>query len=132
MFRARTLQLRDSDGHLAEEIAREEEKAFSLMREGLTSTVDHKQHPRLSVYPDQIVWGRSPVRIDLAGGWTDTPPYSLMEGGNVVNIAIELNGQPRYKSMSNPVMSIKSFFVPSTWVQWKLSPLSMNYIHSIK
>ena len=42
---------------------------------------------------DQIVWGRSPVRIDLAGGWTDTPPYSLYAGGAVVNIAIELNGQ---------------------------------------
>ncbi len=43
---------------------------------------------------DQIVWGRSPVRIDLAGGWTDTPPYCLFSGGNVVNVAIELNGQP--------------------------------------
>lgn len=38
--------------------------------------------------------GRSPVRIDMAGGWTDTPPYSLFAGGSVVNIAIELNGQP--------------------------------------
>ena len=45
-------------------------------------------------YRDQIVWGRSPVRIDLAGGWTDTPPYCLYAGGNVVNVAIELNGQP--------------------------------------
>jgi hypothetical protein len=24
---------------------------------------------------DQIIWARSPVRFDLAGGWTDTPPY---------------------------------------------------------
>ena len=65
------------------------------MREGLTaSALQQKQQPRLSVYSDQIVWGRSPVRIDLAGGWTDTPPYCLMEGGNVVNIAIELNSQP--------------------------------------
>ena len=71
-----------------------EEEAFDLMREGLTATTRMPQNPKLSVYADQIVWGRSPVRIDLAGGWTDTPPYSLMEGGNVVNIAIELNGQP--------------------------------------
>ena len=34
------------------------------------------------------------MRIDLAGGWTDTPPYCLISGGNVVNLAIELNGQP--------------------------------------
>jgi galactokinase/mevalonate kinase-like predicted kinase len=34
------------------------------------------------------------VRIDLAGGWTDTPPYCLYAGGSVVNVAVELNGQP--------------------------------------
>ena len=89
MFRSRVLKLRNLP------YIHEEEKAFSLMREGLTkSALQQKQQPKLSVFSDQIVWGRSPVRIDLAGGWTDTPPYCLMEGGNVVNIAIELNGQP--------------------------------------
>ena len=78
-------------------------KAFSLLREGLTeSALAVKQAPCLSVYPDQIVWGRSPVRIDLAGGWTDTPPYCLMEGGAVVNIAIELNGQPPLQAYVKP------------------------------
>jgi galactokinase/mevalonate kinase-like predicted kinase len=43
---------------------------------------------------DQIVWARAPVRLDLAGGWTDTPPYTLREGGRVVNLAVDLNGQP--------------------------------------
>ncbi len=71
-----------------------EEQAFALMREGLTETMLLPQEPRLSVHSDQIVWSRSPVRIDIAGGWSDTPPYSLMNGGNVVNLAIELNGQP--------------------------------------
>ncbi|MCF0179025.1 MAG: bifunctional fucokinase/L-fucose-1-P-guanylyltransferase [Bacteroidales bacterium] len=71
-----------------------EDEAFALMREGLTAIAREAQTPKLSVYADQIVWSRSPVRIDLAGGWTDTPPISLMEGGNVVNLAIELNGQP--------------------------------------
>ena len=71
------------------------EQAFGLLREGLTQQVlAQPQQPRISVYQDQIVWGRSPVRIDIAGGWTDTPPYCLLEGGNVVNLAIELNGQP--------------------------------------
>ena len=89
MFRARGMQL---EGKPYQEY---EARAFGLMREGLTETaLAKKQQPRLSVYADQIVWGRSPVRIDLAGGWTDTPPYCLNEGGNVVNMAIELNGQP--------------------------------------
>lgn len=51
---------------------------------------------------DQIVWARSPVRIDIAGGWTDTPPYCLMEGGTVVNLAIELNGQPPLQAYVKP------------------------------
>jgi galactokinase/mevalonate kinase-like predicted kinase len=42
------------------------------------------------------------VRIDLAGGWTDTPPYCLTEGGRVVNIAIELNGQPPLQAYVKP------------------------------
>lgn len=89
MFRARLQQLKGVP------FKEEEEKAFALLREGLTAPLmEIKQQPRLDIFKDQIVWGRSPVRIDLAGGWTDTPPYCLNEGGNVVNIAIELNGQP--------------------------------------
>ena len=58
--------------------------------------------PRKQTFDDQIVWGRSPVRIDIAGGWTDTPPYCLMEGGNVINLAIELNGQPPLQTYIRP------------------------------
>ena len=86
----------------------EEEKAFSLLSEGLTTRIlAQKQMPRHDVYSDQIVWGRSPVRIDLAGGWTDTPPYCLSEGGNVVNIAIELNGQPPLQAYVKPCQEFK-------------------------
>ena len=89
MFRSEVQTLRGNDGSaLADE-------AFRLLGKRVTSTVfTDKQNPHMSVYPDQIVWGRSPVRIDIAGGWTDTPPYCLTEGGNVVNFAMELNGQP--------------------------------------
>ena len=69
---------------------------------GAHSYLQVGEQPTLSVYQDQIVWSRSPVRIDLAGGWTDTPPYCLMEGGNVVNIAIELNGQPPLQTYIKP------------------------------
>ena len=98
------------------------DKAFALLREGLTgqgesgtgTQVSHlrlmqsdgqapvRQEPSLKVYDDQIVWGRSPVRIDIAGGWTDTPPYCLMEGGSVINLAIELNGQPPLQTYVRP------------------------------
>ena len=89
MFRSQVMKI------LGETYKEEEQKAFALLREGLVGSVlGSKQQPCLNVYRDQIVWGRSPVRIDLAGGWTDTPPYCLYAGGNVVNVAIELNGQP--------------------------------------
>ena len=86
------------------------DKAFALLREGLTEHTGsgtqfsqaNTDVPVCSVYDDQIVWGRSPVRIDIAGGWTDTPPYCLMEGGNVINFAIELNGQPPLQAYVRP------------------------------
>jgi galactokinase/mevalonate kinase-like predicted kinase len=58
---------------------------------------------RRSVKPDQIVWARSPVRMDFGGGWTDTPPYTLREGGRVCNVAIDLNGQPPIQVFCRPV-----------------------------
>ena len=97
------------------------DKAFALLRKGIcagepfdrlraraggelvTESVEAvESQPSLSVADDQIVWGRSPVRIDIAGGWTDTPPYCLMEGGTVINFAIELNGQPPLQAYVKP------------------------------
>ena len=49
--------------------------------------------PRNILRSDEIVWGRAPARLDLGGGWTDTPPYSLERGGCVINAAVTLNGQ---------------------------------------
>ncbi len=53
-----------------------------------------------------------PVRVDLAGGWTDTPPISLEKGGAVLNVALLLNG--RYpisvtaRWIAEPVIRLKS------------------------
>eukprot|EP01060_Flectonema_neradi_P037404 TRINITY_DN7520_c0_g1_i1.p1 TRINITY_DN7520_c0_g1~~TRINITY_DN7520_c0_g1_i1.p1 ORF type:complete len:975 (+),score=143.42 TRINITY_DN7520_c0_g1_i1:1013-3937(+) len=40
----------------------------------------------------------SPARIDLSGGWTDTPPVSYETGGRVVNIAIAVGGEQPLKA----------------------------------
>ena len=87
----------------------ESDKAFALLREGLLQrdgsfviSRNLTKEPSLCIADDQIVWGRSPVRIDIAGGWTDTPPYCLMEGGSVINLAIELNGQPPLQTYVKP------------------------------
>ena len=90
------------------------ERAFALLRQELTGTDSMGSRlnsggpvPVSSVAEDQIVWGRSPVRIDIAGGWTDTPPYCLMEGGSVINLAIELNGQPPLQTYVRPSKELR-------------------------
>jgi D-glycero-alpha-D-manno-heptose-7-phosphate kinase len=37
----------------------------------------------------------APARVDLAGGWTDVPPYTTDLGGAVCNVAIELRAVAR-------------------------------------
>jgi len=90
-----------------------EEEAFSVLREGMLIEIRGKKlNPVLNVKHDQILWGRSPLRLDLAGGWTDTPPYCILYGGRVVNMAVELNGQPPIqvyiRPTSEPVIVIHS------------------------
>ncbi|KAM9808048.1 LOW QUALITY PROTEIN: L-fucose kinase [Neosynchiropus ocellatus] len=34
-----------------------------------------------------------PARLDLAGGWSDTPPIAFQHGGSVTNIAIKVDGK---------------------------------------
>ncbi len=42
----------------------------------------------------------APVRVDLGGGWSDTPPFCLDWGGTVLNMAVTLEGvNPIHTSM---------------------------------
>jgi len=72
-----------------------EDGAFARLREMIAREAQlAPAQPRPSVLEDQIVWARSPARLDLAGGWTDTPPYCIEHGGKALNLAVNLNGQP--------------------------------------
>ena len=107
MFRAKVLEMTGKDGK------EEKANAFKTLQNAIAeNTSSNPCTPHMAVYKDQIVWGRSPVRIDIAGGWTDTPPFCLIEGGNVVNLAIELNGQPPLqayvKPCGEPVIQLRS------------------------
>ncbi len=69
--------------------------AFQQINETIvSSSLGSGARPRNALRPDETIWGRCPARIELAGGWTDTPPYTLECGGDVTNTAINLNGQP--------------------------------------
>jgi fucokinase len=49
--------------------------------------------------PGLEITATSPVRLDLAGGWSDTPPYCFERGGRVVNVAIDLDGRPPVRAV---------------------------------
>jgi len=66
----------------------------NLSRTIVLSKRDISRYPKNAVRNDEIIWGRAPARLDLGGGWTDTPPYALEKGGCVINAAVNLNGQP--------------------------------------
>jgi len=87
--------------------------AFELMGRAIVgSGTRHFSAPRSALRSDEIVWGRAPARLDLCGGWTDTPPYSLEFGGRVLNVAVNLNHQPPIqtfaRAIQEPVIRIAS------------------------
>ena len=84
------------------EAAHQESEAFGQLRQMLLSDQTLAVRPGRDVLEDQIFWGRSPLRFDLAGGWTDTPPYCLQHGGRVLNLAVNLNGQPPVQVFARP------------------------------
>ena len=68
--------------------------------------------PTAAIQPDQVVWVTTPVRLDFAGGWSDTPPICTELGGDVLNAAITLNGQYPVQCMAklsdHPAITLNS------------------------
>jgi galactokinase/mevalonate kinase-like predicted kinase len=109
IFRAAVSRERGDDAAAAAYRA----EAFHRLHQLLIEPVRQERAlPELTVLEDQIVWARSPLRIDLAGGWSDTPPYCLEHGGSVFNVAVNLNGQPPIQVFVRPtrelVLTIRS------------------------
>ena len=66
-LRSRMARLAGADG------STDDAGAFGIMRSEMLAALESRRSlPQCDVMSDQIVWGRSPVRIDLAGGWTGT------------------------------------------------------------
>ncbi|MFZ4428883.1 MAG: fucose pyrophosphorylase domain-containing protein [Phycisphaerales bacterium] len=67
---------------------------------------------RVAVHPGRTVLATSPVRIDLAGGWSDTPPICHERGGIVVNMAVLLEGaapiRATVRRLDRPVIRVRS------------------------
>lgn len=64
----------------------------SLSLGKLMAKVDHSKLLELRKGAAEVVV-ELPLRIDFAGGWSDTPPICVEMGGTVFNAAVTLNGE---------------------------------------
>lgn len=69
-----------------------EEVAFTLTRSCVSSGVRVSQ---TQTQPEKGTWvlANAPGRIDLSGGWSDTPPLSYEHGGAVSCLAVTVDGK---------------------------------------
>lgn len=71
-----------------------ESQSFQTLGKAIfQSAVQHIQGREDYRIARESVSVRLPVRVNWGGGWTDTPPYCIEEGGVVLNAAIKLNGK---------------------------------------
>ena len=83
----------------------------SLGLSGLMAKADHRKLLALRA-PDACVEVELPLRIDFAGGWSDTPPICFEMGGTVFNAAVTLNGERpvkvRVRLLREPEVRVES------------------------
>jgi fucokinase len=86
------------------------DRAFAKVAEaseighGSIRVVDSNGH---KLKPGIEIVATSPVRLDLAGGWSDTPPYCFEMGGHVVNVAINLDNRPPVRAIVRTIAEPK-------------------------
>lgn len=90
-----------------------DQASAAAIARAVAQSIDLPDQPRkAAVLTDQAVWVTTPVRLDFAGGWSDTPPVCTELGGTVLNAAITLNGQYPVQVMAKlrdePVVSLNS------------------------
>ena len=72
-------------------------------KHGLGEKMKKVDHGRLLKLRSREIVVEKPLRIDLAGGWSDTPPICNIAGGCVLNAAVTLNGVKPVKAVVRPL-----------------------------
>ena len=85
--------------------------AFAIIERRVATTADTApSFPRIEGWQRESVRVAAPARIDLGGGWSDTPPFCLDWGGTVLNAALLLDGaspiETRITRLAEPVIEI--------------------------
>lgn len=77
---------------LGEKAEAAEERAMGWVAEAVERGVTGLGGRALGGWVQDEVTVTAPARIDLGGGWSDTPPFCLDWGGTVLNAAVEMGG----------------------------------------
>lgn len=107
----RQARLLASSAKLADAIGQhalaDEAEAAATSRVAAASEIAYRSHhtvtENVQLKPGRVVRVDAPVRLDLAGGWTDTPPYCYDAGGDVVNVAIDLDDSPPVRVVARTI-----------------------------
>ena len=75
-----------------QEAASCESEAFACIQKAVNEETAFDASPGPSQWQFDRVHVSAPPRIDLGGGWSDTPPFCLDWGGTVLNCALEIEG----------------------------------------
>ena len=61
-----------------------------ITKESLSGNIQYHDNYKIQKNKVQV---NLPLRVNLGGGWSDTPPYCNENGGTVINMAVLLNGE---------------------------------------
>ncbi len=78
---------------LEHEAAASEHGAFACIQKAVRAGVTSEVNAAPSPWIFEHVRVSAPPRIDLGGGWSDTPPFCFDWGGTVLNCALEIDGR---------------------------------------
>eukprot|EP00058_Branchiostoma_floridae_P019145 XP_002604634.1 hypothetical protein BRAFLDRAFT_92868 [Branchiostoma floridae] len=92
---AKARRIQDSRPDLLIRAARHYEGAEQILRRQIVMTAKQFIHTQQSPVPSVGQWvvAECPARIDLSGGWSDTPPITYEHGGSVTNVALLIDGK---------------------------------------
>ena len=79
-------------GGCLEEADRAAAEAFAAVQDEVAAAVRYVEPAPVRDRPRGRVEVELPVRFDISGGWSDTPPYCLERPAMVLNFALRLNG----------------------------------------
>lgn len=82
----------------------------TIQSEVLKATVKHLKYNETACIVSDHHRVTLPLRVNWGGGWSDTPPYCNENGGTVLNMAIQLNGESPVEVTLEKIEELKVVF----------------------